>query len=126
MSRICSNVDCDFAGEEQPLESFYLNPGGPMGRCSKCKACVSKQRKAQYKKDRLAEAKKPLACAGYHLIKQSLDNELSKLFDDNLNEIKDELLAMTNTEGVDIFIEYFIDDCHRVIKKLKSLLQVPL
>jgi len=59
-TRVCSQADCEFGGEPQPIDNFRRNPRYPEKRFKKCNSCVSKLMQAgqRRRQERLREEKK--------------------------------------------------------------------
>ncbi len=47
-SKVCSRSDCDFAGLEQPLESFNNKSANKDGKRSRCRDCQHKEYQTYY------------------------------------------------------------------------------
>ncbi len=56
-TKICSNPNCIFGGIPQPAENFHNNTAQKDGKCSYCKDCAAKKRKAKYSIPANAEKK---------------------------------------------------------------------
>ena len=130
-TKICSDLDCEAEHEDQPLDNFHVNISGILGRTSKCKVCVLRIKKDLYRSGHLktssqTKEKRPLPTASSIMIKASIDNEEEKITPCNIKKIIESMKLEDNSQDCKHYIKFYIDDCRNVIKKLKSLLQVPL
>jgi hypothetical protein len=59
-TRICSQADCEFGGDPQPIDNFRRNLRYPEKRFKKCNSCVSKRMQAgqRRRQERLREERK--------------------------------------------------------------------
>ena len=128
ITKICSDLNCESEIEDQPLENFHVGANRLHGRVAKCKVCLLKEKRANYKKEHLFDnapmpETAPLPPASSALIKVSIANEEKKMSEENLKSI---VKSMQGSRASKCYVKFYAEDCQAAIRKLKGLLQAPL